>query len=293
MTDVVKMAIAEQAANLTVPEDGKFGGPCTYKRLWYIARDAALAALEQGDDDEHSDECGCMLCRTEAHHALEQAGEPVAGENSEVLAVLAFAKARSWHHFGVAWDKLEKVSQDELVEQSAAFLIAPAPEAPLPTLQRLGQEFDAGEVAIRYDQTILDHRFEVPYFQYCQTPAWAGSCKCGHIVFAESSGEVLRQWAKHVSEAITALAHPPQSRGQAFDGEGEARTYHADDCEAMLRPRADCTCTPMIVTPGADAEMRKLLDLIETADEHGDECAIVEQAAAVRAALSSAKRGEG
>lgn len=52
MTDAVKMAIAEQAANLTVSEDGKFGGPCTYKRLWYIARDAALAALEQGVDGE-------------------------------------------------------------------------------------------------------------------------------------------------------------------------------------------------------------------------------------------------
>jgi len=59
MTDAVKMAIAEQAANLTVPEDGKFGGPCTYKRLWYIARDAALAALEQGNDEEHLDDCGC------------------------------------------------------------------------------------------------------------------------------------------------------------------------------------------------------------------------------------------
>lgn len=75
MTDAVKMAIAEQAANLTVPEDGKFGGPCTYKRLWHIARDAALAVLEQTDNDEHSDDCGCMLCRTEAMSEIQRLGQ--------------------------------------------------------------------------------------------------------------------------------------------------------------------------------------------------------------------------
>lgn len=44
--------------------------------------------------------------------------------------------------------------------------------------------------------------------------------------------------------------------------------------------------------PNADEQLSKLLDLIETADEHGNECAIVEQAATVRATLSGAKLGE-
>lgn len=40
-------------------------------------------------------------------------------------------------------------------------------------------------------------------------------------------------------------------------------------------------------TTDADVEMMKLLELIETAHEHGDECSIIEQAAKVRAALST------
>ena len=41
-------------------------------------------------------------------------------------AVFAFAKARAWHHFGIAWDRLERVSQDELIEQTRSFLTAAA-----------------------------------------------------------------------------------------------------------------------------------------------------------------------
>lgn len=60
------------------------------------------------------------------------------------------------------------------------------------------------------DQAILDHRLQGPYFQYRQTPSWAGSCTCGETFFADSSGEVARKWATHVSEAISALPKEPK-----------------------------------------------------------------------------------
>jgi len=60
------------------------------------------------------------------------------------------------------------------------------------------------------DQAILDHRPKGPYFQYRQTPSWAGSCTCGETFFADSSREVARNWATHVSEALSALSKEPK-----------------------------------------------------------------------------------
>lgn len=46
------------------------------------------------------------------------------------VVVLAFAKARAWHHFGIAWDNLEDASRSELIDQTQSFLVAAtAPEA--------------------------------------------------------------------------------------------------------------------------------------------------------------------
>jgi hypothetical protein len=300
------------------------------------------ACCEQIDPNEDGEEwakfrllIGDYRRAASALAALEkaQAGEGVA------TALLDRAEL-AWQRFfypaadcfaGPAADKLPAVDLEvadclRLVLASVGRLVV-TPEAdvpaPLPTLQRLGQEFDAGEVKASFKAALADlGKGDAVQWQGTEDSQHAermkackarcqrwGDCDEGDGSCAECDSDMaealettesmkrrLRNYESRIDRFFqsdglravqSALAHPPQSRGQAVDGEGEARTYHADDCEAMQRPRADCTCAPMIVTPAADAEMRKLLDLIETADEHGDECAIVEQAAAVRQAIDA------
>jgi hypothetical protein len=64
---------AKRAADRTVPEDINLRGPLTYKRLWYIARDGAIAALEAasppdqltGDAAQDVFEAGFSACWAE------------------------------------------------------------------------------------------------------------------------------------------------------------------------------------------------------------------------------------
>ena len=48
------------------------------------------------------------------------------------FAVVDFAKARAWHHFGITWDKLEQISRDELIADTAKMLSSPVPKTEAP-----------------------------------------------------------------------------------------------------------------------------------------------------------------
>lgn len=84
------------------------------------------AANPSGDgpitiEDEAADAIEAMAIELEALRA--ERGRMV--EDLEDAA-LAFAKARAWHHFGVAWDYLEQDSRDELLLQALDWSKAPA-----------------------------------------------------------------------------------------------------------------------------------------------------------------------
>lgn len=104
------------------------------------------------------------------------------------------------------------------------------------------------EAATRYDQAILDHQIEGPYYQYRQTPDWVGSCKCGETFFADSSGDARRKWAMHVSEVLATPARTDDAgvvrvlngaNSHCFDmriiiGDGDANEHRSDaECIAF------------------------------------------------------------
>ena len=95
----------------------------------------------------------------------------------------------------------------------------------------------------------------------------------------------------HVRAIAASLAKRSASNSPTTNGEGaEPRQTHcADpDCTGPKPHVAEAAgCKWGNPRAASDDEVEKLLILIETADEHGDECAIVEQAARVRAALST------
>lgn len=117
--------------------------------------------------------------------ALEQAGEPVAvGAAGEMPG--------SNGGFSMAVFKASDVPI------GASLYTQP----PLPTLQRLGQEFDAGEAVA----------WQWRHPRFGEGCAWLMSCGPAKGSLGSDGAEYRRLYA-----------HPPQSRGQAFDGEGEAR----------------------------------------------------------------------
>jgi len=65
-------------------------------------------------------EAGKQAALTQPEPTAQQATEPANAD----FAVLDFAKARAWHHFGIAWDKLEQISRDELIASTTAMLSA-------------------------------------------------------------------------------------------------------------------------------------------------------------------------
>lgn len=128
--------------------------------------------------------------------ALEQAGEPVA----------------KLHYSG---DVMEAVQQ--LLERGRAtldsegYLVTHPAEAPLPTLQRLGQEFDAGEVV-----ALESYRAAV---RWIAADSWDGCSECIKILQMARSLDNF-EWTpddhasalKRLYERSGNTAHSPQSR---------------------------------------------------------------------------------
>lgn len=99
-------------------------------------------------------------------------------------------------------------------------------QAPLPTLQRLGQEFDAGEGGTLIAAGVDD------YAAKCALRTDADGVFChayfysdGQWRFQTGGNDIVRDGCEPIKCLLTKplYAHPPQSRGQAFDGEGEAQ----------------------------------------------------------------------
>ncbi|ATP19811.1 hypothetical protein [Sphingobium yanoikuyae] len=188
--------------------------------------------------------------------ALEQAGEPVA----------------KLHYSG---DVMEAVQQ--LLERGRAtldsegYLVTHPAEAPLPTLQRLGQEFDAGEEA----ETLAAMLFE----------------SVGDMTWHDPRAEMLvkdewRQLAKRGLELLH-KRFPPQSRGQAFDGElplkfdpRDAKRWWEENMREGKFVSARLAGDGYVKFQWRDA------------DESGDYSVPWTRIALWLAALSSAKRGE-
>lgn len=70
------------------------------------------------------------------------------------------------------------------------------------------------------------------------------------------------------------LAHPPLAQSVDPVAVTSVAPVHADDCEAMIRPRADCTCCPTPVDPVAGEALAKYagMDLDERAEAMADNC---------------------
>jgi len=144
--------------------------------------------------------------------ALEQAGEPVADDwgtppdpdgHMSKNAVVEALDMMVEH-----WVQGTKPT-DEQGKQATAALMSVNREAPLPTLQRLGQEFDAGKAepdAFLYEKA--GERFVALHKKFG---------------VEEWMDEDRSRWTDKGFTETPLYAHPPQSRGQAFDGEGEAR----------------------------------------------------------------------
>lgn len=126
--------------------------------------------------------------------ALEQAGEPVA-------VGVAGEMPGSNGGFSTAVFKASDVP-------IGASLYA---QPPLPTLQRLGQEFDAGEEAIERVARAIDPS------DWANIDHWWGYK--GTANFDSRIDDMRNASMARAREAIAAMT--PQSRGQAFDGEGE------------------------------------------------------------------------
>lgn len=80
---------------------------------------------------------------------------------------LAFAKARAWQHFGIAWENLEQVSRNELYKQAVTWFTSPA----TPTTDSLTADAAAvREADIETMATAFAKVFYGPSFDPFQNP---------------------------------------------------------------------------------------------------------------------------
>jgi hypothetical protein len=191
MTDAVKMA----------PD----GVVISRELLAFLCGDGPLDGHYFGEKPEH--ERGNFwwrkALRAAEKTALEQAGEPVAvtelDDRNEGMVctgcgttkTVAFIKANSPTAFTCCPERNMIPVRDA---------IKPA-ESPLPTLQRLGQEFDAGD-------------------GWADLMTKAIGDIAAALALAGKTEKVASWTAPYVAAVNQFDAHPPQSRGQAFDGEG-------------------------------------------------------------------------
>ncbi|WP_010337764.1 hypothetical protein [Sphingobium yanoikuyae] len=216
--------------------------------------------------------------------ALEQAGEPVD-------AVLLDRAELAWQRFfypaadcftGPAADKLPAVDLEvadclRLVLAAVGRLVV-TPEAdvpaPLPTLQRLGQEFDAGEVE-PFAYMLRDSDGKVFWDE--------DMCIWTHREDAEEAAEDKGMTMFGVYDG----PFPPQSRGQAFDGELPLKF---DPRDAKLWWEENMKESKFVSARLAGDGYVKFQ--WRDADESGDYSVPWTRIALWLAALSSAKRGE-
>lgn len=183
--------------------------------------------------------------------ALEQAGEPVAADGVFI--------SRELFEFLTGEGDIGGLYFGDKDERGRAFWwrseLRKAAEAPLPTLQRLGQEFDAGVAKpVAYRFVHLDY---------------AGRKVSRYGAYPE------RVNGHDPIETHPLYAHPPQSRGQAFDGEGEAGKILR-----AISARMTIACD---WTKAGKDHIK-----VRTADWH-----VLMEIGHQARALSSAKRGEG
>ncbi|RSU57988.1 hypothetical protein [Sphingobium yanoikuyae] len=277
MTDAVKMAIE------ALTEIKAAAGMVRCFGLTATQDDMAAAIINRAMD---------------ALAALEQAGEPVADRplyvrelpnpspriGEYVVTAADIKRAGRQVDEAAARDAARKwlVAQGEDPATMYSGLVKLVEDAwlagmkPVPTLQRLGQEFDAGEeLAVLLTKAIGDITVALK---------WAGK-----------SGKIEEWTAPYVAAVNQFDAHPPQSRGQAFDGEGEA-VKALEPFAKLAGPingEADRpTYLEAISGPNGTDELR-----LSTLVGDGRRVEILDaedfrRAARVLAALSSAKRGE-
>lgn len=228
---------------------------------------------------------------------LEQAGEPGADDARDKLAGEHGEQCERCQGNGeivTDWDRYMHVHDGDVGDEA----VADCPdcsgtgriegEAPLPTLQRLGQEFDAGEASEGLREAIAATEYK--YFgDYEMSDAQRKAVdvlvdharaslalKADNRSSMERLGDILRGSSfkptqKYLGAAFLGYdyarryyAHPPQSRGQAFDGEGMIEAVDRFIADVDDGDRAEAGNNPLMEAHIAD----------------------------LRAALSSAKRGE-
>jgi len=293
MTDAVKMAIERVKARFH-PHYGIDGA---------------------SDSKQLASDCQTLIA------ALEQAGEPVADDAREKLAGEQGEQCERCQGNGeivTDWDRYMHAHDGDVGDEA----VADCPdcsgtgriegEAPLSPLQRLGQEFDAGEaepIAWMWDYRVRyrddgndwsigtvgrnkppadnsDYRNVVPLYAHppqsrvAAEPVGLRAVEGANshvfdlrILIGDSDDEKAEciafanePWAGRIIAALATPSQPdPQSRGQAFDGEGEA----------------------------VDAIMAALSEYDPTLYEQESwEITLMNVKPIIAAALSSAKRGE-
>jgi hypothetical protein len=210
-----------------------------------------------------ADQHRAASCALIALAALEQAGEPVAVSDGLTLD-------EAWQDLVDKDDRtspeeypdIALITRGELDEYMRA-AVAQYRLSPLPTLQRLGQEFDAGDG--------LKRGFN---------DGWLAAHK--RLNFGYRAEDIQSDWDAYV------YAHPPQSLGQAFDGEGEAIKGKIGDGEFFV----DGNKFDLIFRPGGGCYGGG--DKIVARMACGETAYWLPSLVArlLNAALSSAKRGE-
>lgn len=266
---------------------------------------------------------------------LEQAGEPGADDARDKLAGEHGEQCERCQGNGeivTDWDRYMHVHDGDVGDEA----VADCPdcsgtgriegEAPLPTLQRIGQEFDAGEDELEriaaaihesdpdvgcswaewvaYAEAHPDHLQSVDYTRrqaravadikrpepptaftllrhYHDAINARNDCaECENEGPWEHCGPCSERIGPVIAAQINFLAHPPQSRGQAFDGEGEA-------CKPdRIKARADAIAHLTVPEDGNYKDNREYRRHFRIARDAA--LAAFEEVAA----LSSAKRGE-
>lgn len=248
-------------------------------------RDASVNL--QGALDElrgrHKVDDGCVIERTLnrvigqielARAALEQGGEPVAGDPLRGALGGSFCITESKGHPEPTNRSYRMIFSFPTMEaMHAAHAAYVTGEPPLPTLHRLGQEFDAGEAEpVAYRFVHLDY---------------AGRKVSRYGAYPE------RVNGHDPIEAHPLYEHPQKSRGQAFDGEGEGeefnRGYLLAVANLMNLHGAEVEARDVLMQLGCSREAMEAMDFCDFDLEPLRR--IFDDIEA--RALSSAKRGEG
>ena len=252
MTDAVKMAIEALRPFAEIVEDVKesASGLQNDRDDFFLTQIGGYKVADLFTDD--------FVRAAEALAALEQAGEPVA--------------------------------MIRAADGTVHPLVIPQ-EAPLPTLQRLGQEFDGEGEPVGLLEAVegIDDDYmtsEKHHPGYVLIP----TAKFEQIVAATERAKRIVplyyvNWHHDADQALATPSQPdPQSREQAFDGEGEVPPMPETD------DRGSFGCLPYSTTPLPYEESDR-----DWADRNNEAVAwLADNHAAIRAALSEAREaGDG